>query len=457
MKLRILSVLLAFLCAGAAFSEESRIKSGDKIAFMGASITQFGYDHPDGYVHRVVEGFREAGVEVVAIPAGISGNESNQMLARVERDVIAKKPDWMTLKVGGNDVWHQTHSFEEFQKNVVALVDKVEAAGIKIMLITQTPLGEDVSDERNICLAPFTDFIRKLAADRGYLLADANADMTNALSDRHPGEPNRLTTDGVHLNEWGNRLMARSVLRAFGVPEFPGHTTALDGATLYEFPLEGRTAKIILPNQPAEGKPWLLRTVYWRAFPNSEDVMIQKGWAVATIQTSDSFSTPGDIAQQTALYDCLVKEHGFAPKPIVFGMSLGGLSALRWAIIHPEKICGIYVDAPVANFNDWKEHALWKAAVREYGFSEAELLQGAGSPINGCRQIAEHKIPMLLICGAADQIVHYETNGKRVAEEFKKAGGDLTEIVKPDGDHHPHGLDDPRPVVEFYEKCWKNR
>ncbi|MDO4575687.1 MAG: GDSL-type esterase/lipase family protein [Planctomycetia bacterium] len=447
--------LVVGLLVSTVYSADLPIRSGDKIAFLGASITQSGYDNPKGYVHLVVQGLKEAGVEVVPVPAGISGNESEQMLARIQRDVIDKQPQWMTFKVGGNDVWHKSHTLEEFQKNVLAVVDKVSAAGIQILLITQTPLGENADDPRNIRLAPYNDFLRKLAKERGFLLADANAEMQNALSDRKPEEPNRLTTDGVHLNDWGNRLMARSVLRAFGVPEFPGKSTLMKNATAYEFTLEGRTAKIVVPHKPAAGKPWLFRTVYWRAFPNSEDAMIEKGWAVAFIQTDDRFGTPQDNAQRNALYDLMVKEHGFSPQPVLFGMSYGGLSALRWAIENPEKISGIYVDAPVCNFIDWKDRRAdcWDVVRRDYGMTEETLLNGDGNPIFGCRILAEKKIPMLLICGAADKTVLYEQHGKLLAENFQKAGGDLVEIVKPDCDHHPHGLDDPAPVVNFYEKC----
>ena len=40
------------------------------------------------------------------MPAGISGHKSDQMLARLDKDVLSKKPQWMTLSCGVNDVWH---------------------------------------------------------------------------------------------------------------------------------------------------------------------------------------------------------------------------------------------------------------------------------------------------------------------------------------------------------------
>ncbi|MEO1833863.1 MAG: hypothetical protein ABGZ49_00080, partial [Akkermansiaceae bacterium] len=75
------------------------VKEGQKIAFMGDSITQAGA-RPNGYIRLVIKGLEVSGVKTTAITAGISGHKSNQMLARLERDVLSKKPDWMTLSCG---------------------------------------------------------------------------------------------------------------------------------------------------------------------------------------------------------------------------------------------------------------------------------------------------------------------------------------------------------------------
>ena len=42
-----------------------------------------------------------------------------------------------------------------------------------------------------------------------------------------------------------------------------------------------------------------------------------------------------------------------------------------------------------------------------------------------------------------------------VYTRYKALGGPVERIVKPGLDHHPHGLTDPRPVVEFFESVLK--
>ena len=76
------------------------VKSGDKVAFLGDSITAQGWSSPVGYVRLVIAGLEANGVKAVPIPAGIGGHKSNQMLARLQKDVLDKQPQWMTLSCG---------------------------------------------------------------------------------------------------------------------------------------------------------------------------------------------------------------------------------------------------------------------------------------------------------------------------------------------------------------------
>ena len=44
--------------------------------------------------------------------------------ARLDRDVISKKPDWMTLSCGVNDVWHGKRgvNLEDYKKNIASII-----------------------------------------------------------------------------------------------------------------------------------------------------------------------------------------------------------------------------------------------------------------------------------------------------------------------------------------------
>lgn len=216
---RFLGLMLAgsSLATSPTRAGEPAVTSGQKIAFLGDSITEAGAG-PQGYVTLVIRGLEAVGVKAAAVPAGISGHKSNQMLERLESDVLSKKPDWMTLSCGVNDVWHGANGIplDQYKTNITKIVDTCQAAGVKVMILTSTMIGEDQPNENNQKLAGYNDFLRALTKEKKCLLADLNADMQAAVRAAGSKE-NILTTDGVHMNPAGNKLMAEGVLKAFGL------------------------------------------------------------------------------------------------------------------------------------------------------------------------------------------------------------------------------------------------
>jgi len=219
--MKVAAIAAVMVAASTAFGELI-VKDGDTLAFLGDSITNQGQKNPDGYVNLVLRSLALEGVYVNPVKAGIGGNKSNDMLARLERDVLSKKPNVMTFSCGVNDVWHMDKnrgvSLEDYKKNVSTVFDKCDAAGCKVVVLTAT-LFEKPGMEKfkhNVALVPYNEWLRDEAKRRGYPVADLNADMWKA----HAENPSvKLTRDGVHMLPEGDRLMARGVLRALGMAE----------------------------------------------------------------------------------------------------------------------------------------------------------------------------------------------------------------------------------------------
>ena len=86
------------------------------------------------------------------------------------------------------------------------------------MILTATMIREDAANAENQKLAAYNDFLRKLVVEKKCLLADLNADMQAALQPgSHP--ETQLTSDGVHMNPLGDRIMARGILKSFGLSD----------------------------------------------------------------------------------------------------------------------------------------------------------------------------------------------------------------------------------------------
>ena len=229
MKMLKTCMALSLVAVGTAncLADEIIIKSGDKLAFLGDSITQFGANTPGGYVKLVISGLDANGIKAEPVFAGISGHKSNDMLARVDKDVLSRKPNVMTLSCGVNDVWHGANgvTLDKYKENITAIVDKALAAGVKPVILTSTMINEDQSNANNQKLVAYNEFLRTLAKERGLPLADLNSQMQEAIkkaketSAPKPNKGNFLTGDGVHMAPQGDQMMAEGVLRALGLDD----------------------------------------------------------------------------------------------------------------------------------------------------------------------------------------------------------------------------------------------
>jgi lysophospholipase L1-like esterase len=209
-------VILAVSLNGVSAEGEFLLKNGDTIVFLGDSITQAATS-PEGYITLFKLACDVNGHDVKVVNAGISGHKSNDMLARLQKDVIDRKPDWVSISCGVNDVWHGEHGvpLPDYKKNMTQIVDRCQDAGIKVLLLTATPIYEDPNSKENQTLAAYNDFLRQLAKEKKVVLCDLNKAFLAVYAEKQ-GEENLLTTDGVHMKPRGNRLMAREIFRALG-------------------------------------------------------------------------------------------------------------------------------------------------------------------------------------------------------------------------------------------------
>src|SRR5262245_18772354 len=111
MKCLLLAVATCCLVSAAPCARPAQVhdplRGVRRIAMLGDSITQLG-GRAGGYVslvdYHLKKLYPEHPVEIVN--AGVSGNRSSEMRERFQRDVLARKPDLVTVSVGINDVWH---------------------------------------------------------------------------------------------------------------------------------------------------------------------------------------------------------------------------------------------------------------------------------------------------------------------------------------------------------------
>ncbi len=194
-----------------------------KVIFFGDSITEIGVQ-PGGYIDRMrkiaKEKYPTSNFQLTG--AGISGNKVYDLYLRLEEDVLNQKPDWVFIYVGVNDVWHKK-SFgtgtdaDKFEKFYAAIIKKLQAQGIRVALCTPAVIGEKAEgqNEMDADLNKFAQIIRTLAAKYDLPLVDLRRLFFEHLSKNNAANKEKgvLTTDGVHLNDAGNQLVAEEMLK----------------------------------------------------------------------------------------------------------------------------------------------------------------------------------------------------------------------------------------------------
>ena len=65
--------------------------------------------------------------------------------------------------------------------------------------------------------------------------------------------------------------------------------------------------------------------------------------------------------------------------------------------------------------------------------------------------LLKNNIPIILVYGDSDVIVPYNENGAILEKYYRENGGKIVAIGKPGCGHHPHGLEDNTPIIEFVE------
>jgi lysophospholipase L1-like esterase len=224
------------------FQDAIKIKEGDRLVFLGDSITAGG-NSGNGYVNLIREKlnakfgfnegeekgkkFKKSKVEVIG--AGISGNRVPNLQKRVDKDVIARKPTIVVIYIGINDVWHGQYdpskgtSPEDYEKGLKEIIGKIQKADARVVLCTPTVIGELKAggNKLDAKLDQYSDVSRKVAKDTGATLCDLRKAFVDYLAKNNANNAStgNLTTDrpiGVHLNDAANRLVAETILKCLG-------------------------------------------------------------------------------------------------------------------------------------------------------------------------------------------------------------------------------------------------
>lgn len=211
-----------------------KIGKRQKLVIIGDSITDCGRTQPvaeglfdplgRGYVTQVEAllgaTYPQLGIRVVNV--GSSGNTVRDLKARWERDVLALKPDWLSVCIGINDVWRQfdlprireTHiGLAEYERTYDALLQQVRPQLKGLVLLTPYFIERNRTDPMRRRMDAYGAVVKRLARKHDAVLVNLQTAFDRMLRHQHPAA---LAWDRIHPNQTGHMVIARAFLASVG-------------------------------------------------------------------------------------------------------------------------------------------------------------------------------------------------------------------------------------------------
>lgn len=186
---------------------------GDSVTDAGRRIDPQGF-YGNGYVRRIHQLVNLPEHQLTVLNRGVAGNRAIDLRARWESDVLAERPDVLTVLVGINDTWRRYDgsndptSASDFQSVYSELLQQSVAAGTSRIVLFEpflVPRTDAHHNWRSEDLDAKIAAVHAVASEFGADVIQLDAPI-NSL-DRASGVET-VTDDGVHPTETGHNLIA---------------------------------------------------------------------------------------------------------------------------------------------------------------------------------------------------------------------------------------------------------
>jgi len=212
-----------------------RIQPNSRLLFIGDSITDCGRKRPfgegaidgalgNGYVSLIdaalASSYPDYGIKIINV--GVSGNTIHDLKYRWASDVLALKPDWLSVLIGINDVWQQLtqsefigqdDSVHGFAHILDELIQQVRPSLQGLILMTPYYLEANLQNPMRVMMDQYGEQVGEVAAVHEAILVDTQRNFDRILKWTDPLD---LADDHVHINLSGHMILARAFLDQVG-------------------------------------------------------------------------------------------------------------------------------------------------------------------------------------------------------------------------------------------------
>jgi len=193
-----------------------KIAAGEQvnIVFFGDSITVGGFatEHKASFVERFLKMLKGSypDSKVGYVVAGLSGSNTQMRIGSFEKEVLALKPDLVTLEFF-NDFMLPP---DQVENNWKSMISRLKAAGIEVLICAPhlpSPSYLKMDSVQTMSNSSYPSFLRRIAKEQNVALADVSRRWSNLQKEGF--KPTRLLSDGhVHPNNYGHSIYASELM-----------------------------------------------------------------------------------------------------------------------------------------------------------------------------------------------------------------------------------------------------
>ena len=203
-----------------------RFEPNQRIVFIGDSITDAGRRDVapplgGGYV-GIVAGFLAAQYpehRLAVVNRGIGGDTVRELAARWDTDAIGTAPDWLSVMIGINDIWHNFGSqparavpLAEYATTLRTLLRQaVDRTGCRLIVAEPYIIEPDRADPQRAATDRYCLVAREIAAEFGAVNVRTQDAFDEVLRSTAPAD---WADDRIHPNRPGHAVIAQAFLRA---------------------------------------------------------------------------------------------------------------------------------------------------------------------------------------------------------------------------------------------------
>lgn len=207
---------IKWVMIGDSITDAGRSESGEATPWE----PQEGFGH--GYVNLVNAHIQATHPEknIRILNRGIGGNTIRDLKARWTDDVLALKPDWLSVMIGINDVWRQCDTplqteghvyLEEFEQTYSEILAAARPNLKGLILASPYVIENNSADPMRMLMDQYGAVVKKLADTFDAIHVDVQPAFNRHLKTRSAFS---LAWDRIHPNTTGHLIIANEFLKA---------------------------------------------------------------------------------------------------------------------------------------------------------------------------------------------------------------------------------------------------